>query len=467
MNKDQQYRNQAELEVKANQKNVIDDAYYPSYHVAPPVGLINDPNGLIQWNGTYHLFYQWMPFKTGHGSKFWGHLSSANLVDWTRHAAALTPSDWFDKDGVYSGSAIEKDDQLYLFYTGNVKTDDIRDAYQCLATSTDGIHFEKEGVQISVPEGFTAHFRDPKVWKKDDKYYMVIGAQTIEEKGTVVGFESFDLKRWEFNGVLAGGFGYMWECPDFFTLDGADILLFSPQGLEADGIDYQNVHQSGYISGKLDYQNWHFDHGDFTELDRGFEFYAPQTTEDVYGRRILIGWMGVPDQDEELHPTHENKWIHQLTLPRELHVRSGHIFQKPVEELKDLREKTLYDGDVTALLELDITRSAEVNIHEIDDEKLHIDLFDYATIDFNKSDRTITLTRPRLDGNGLEKRVGKLREPLNSIQAYIDHSSLEIFVNDGELVFSSRIFAAVEDKGLTVKTNAHLKVYALRSMLGR
>ena len=101
-----------------------------------------------------------------------------------------------------------------------------------------------------------------------------------------------------------GSFGYMWECPDLFSLDGTDVLLVCPQGLEADGIKYHNSHQAGYFLGRLHTEPPEFKHGEFTELDRGFDFYAAQTLEDDKGRRILFAWMGVPDQHEDKHPTH-------------------------------------------------------------------------------------------------------------------------------------------------------------------
>ncbi len=302
---------QAYEEINKHKECVESDEYRLLYHIMPPVGLLNDPNGFIQWKGTYHLFYQWMPFKTEHGAKFWGHYSSPNLVHWQAEPIALAPTDWFDKNGCYSGSAIADGESLKLFYTGNVK-DAVgnRETYQCLAESKDGIQFEKKGVVVELPEGYTAHFRDPKVWKHEDHFYMIIGAQSLAKQGQAVLFRSTDLKDWTHLGAIAGGgteqltdFGYMWECPDLFRLQEADILLVSPQGLEPEGMLYQNVYQSGYFVGQLDYEQAHYAHGGFTELDRGFEFYAPQTTLDEQGRRIMIAWMGVPEQYEQEHPT--------------------------------------------------------------------------------------------------------------------------------------------------------------------
>src|SRR5690606_27727101 len=108
-------------EVNKYRDKVLDDPYRLNYHLMPPVGLLNDPNGLIQYKGHYHVFYQWNPFATAHGAKFWGHYSSKDMVNWQEEPIALVPSEWYERNGCYSGSAIELDGKLYLFYTGNVK----------------------------------------------------------------------------------------------------------------------------------------------------------------------------------------------------------------------------------------------------------------------------------------------------------------------------------------------------------
>ncbi|KAB8128299.1 sucrose-6-phosphate hydrolase [Gracilibacillus oryzae] len=462
MSLDQQLKKKASDQVNEKGSIVKKDPFYPLYHIAPPVGLINDPNGWIQWNGTYHLFYQWMPFKAGHGAKFWGHVSSEDMINWKEEPIALAPSDWFDKDGCYSGSAISFNEELLLYYTGNVKNNNIREAYQCLAVSKDGRNFEKLGVQIEVPGGYTAHFRDPKVWQEHDRYYMVVGAQTEKEEGSVVWFSSEDLKKWQFGGMLADGFGYMWECPDFFSLNGTDILLFSPQGLSASGIDYRNIHQTGYIAGKWNKGTNQFLHEEFVELDHGFEFYAPQTTMDDQGRRLLIGWMGVPDQDEQLHPTIENGWVHQLTIPRELTYKNGRILQKPVEELKQLRKQQKYHLELNTqkIIMKDIPKASEIKLDIQANENVKIDFFEHLKLHFDTSTHYVQLLRPKLDGTGTEERVA-VAEQLTDIQCLIDHSSIEIFINDGEIVFTSRIFAEPSNNKLTIQANGELTVWEL------
>mgnify|MGYP001297179041 FL=1 len=149
------------------------------------------------------------------------------------------------------------------------------------------------------PAGLTCHVRDPKVFALDGRYYMVLGARTLEDKGEVLVLESTDKLRWTHINTLTTPepFGYMWECPDLFCLDGQWYLAVSPQG-----IDCQNVYGCGYFAV---YGDWRGDCtlSEFHELDAGFDYYAPQSFVDGNGCRIQIGWMGMPDADYGNAPT--------------------------------------------------------------------------------------------------------------------------------------------------------------------
>src|SRR5699024_9622562 len=228
-----------------------------SYHIRPPYGLLNDPNGLVQFKGSYHVFYQWNPHGTIHETKSWGHVVSNDLVRWRTLPPALEPSEWYDKDGCYSGSAVIHGEELLLFYTGTVKQKEgDKKSYQCMASSIDGIHFTKKGPLFEHPPGYTRHVRDPKVWQDEEGiWWMVVGAQTEGMIGAVLVYSSKDLETWEARGPLMKeplALGYMWECPDILLFPDKDILLFSPQGLEPEGDFYHNIFQSGYLSGHLD-----------------------------------------------------------------------------------------------------------------------------------------------------------------------------------------------------------------------
>ncbi|QBJ07230.1 sucrose-6-phosphate hydrolase (plasmid) [Rahnella aquatilis] len=428
--------------VVAGQVRAAADPYRPGWHLAPPVGLLNDPNGFIQHNGRFHLFYQWNPLACAHGAKFWGHWSSADLLHWQHEPLALAPSEEYETHGCYSGSAVTDNGQLTLIYTGNVKyPDGSRTAFQCLARENAEGEFDKTGPVFNLPQGYTGHVRDPKVWWHDKHWYMVLGAQDLSLQGKVLLLRSDDLSAWDLLGEIAGSglhglgeFGYMWECPDLFRLAENDILICCPQGLAAESDRYLNTFQSGYFVGQLDYANATFTHGDFAELDLGFEFYAPQTTQTDDGRRLLIGWMGIPDGDEFFQPTIQNGWLHTLTCPRELTLVAGKIIQKPARELQQLRrDEQIWQGIADYCLPLDITH-AETEI--VTEHPFIADFGGDMTLSFDGE--WLRLSRKNRRTGEPEYRVwqGQLRK----LTVLSDASSLEIFINDGEAVMSTRYF---------------------------
>ena len=334
----------AQKEIEAKREKIQQGKFRQNYHFMAETGWINDPNGLIYFKGKYHFFYQYNPYSGFWDCMHWGHAVSEDMIHWEYLPLALAPSEVYDdhlKGGCFSGSAIEHDGKLFLIYTGTCNNGNGFEQAQCIAYSEDGIHFEKyEGNPvITAPEGVpTDLFRDPKVWKHDDTYYVVCGASKNGFAQARL-YKSTDMFHWEFVNVLAesrGEWGYMWECPDFFTLEGQEVLSVSPQGLTREEVRFQNIYQSGYFilkDGKPEEKA-------FREWDHGFDFYAPQTFQDGKGRRILIGWMGMPDADEEyVNPTAESEgWQHCLTVPREVTYKNGMLYQYPVKELNGLRK---------------------------------------------------------------------------------------------------------------------------------
>lgn len=426
-----------------------------THHLMPPAGWLNDPNGLCYYKGRYHVFFQYSPFEVKGGLKFWGHYSSEDLVSWIYEGVSLYPDSPMDCHGVYSGSALAGDDAMHLFYTGNVKLDgdyDYINNGRITSTlhveSTDGIHFGvKEEVipAAQYPEDYTCHIRDPKVWKEQNQYHMVLGGRKKNDQGAVLFYRSRDLKKWEFDGELTTEkpFGYMWECPDVFKMGGETILSVSPQGVRREEYRHQNIYLSGYFvmkEGKVREK-------DFCEWDMGFDFYAPQTFLDQKGRRILIGWMGMPDADEEYQNcTLEEGWQHCLTVPRELKYQNGKIYQYPVEELMNLRrwEKKLSQEDI----EVETEGAFDLEL-QLEKGPVKVVLTDVFTLEHR--DGILTLTMDGEAGAGRRNRNACV-EQVKDIRILADTSAVEIYVNQGEVVFSSRFYG---------KTRAHmLKVEA-------
>ncbi|ANF95566.1 glycoside hydrolase family 32 protein [Paenibacillus bovis] len=484
MSREQKYRlieEAGEEELALLKQQVKQSPWRQKYHIQPSTGLLNDPNGFAYYQGEYHLFYQWFPLGTDHGMKYWYHLKSADLSDWQDCGIGIAPGDPQDSHGAYSGSGLEHEGQLYLMYTGNTRDNNwIRHPYQCMAVmNADGqITKWDQPVIREVPSGYTDHFRDPKVWRAGEQFYCVIGAQRENGTGSIVVYRSPDLAQWEWAGELSTSltaFGYMWECPDYFEIDGQGVLLFCPQGLQPESDKYRNIYQSGYVIGdRMNMNTLELQHGEFHELDYGFDFYAPQTTEGADGQRIIIGWMGLPDIE---YPTDQQGWAHCLTLPRELHLRNGKLLQKPVPALADRRgSKASFSGRFTGrqqvpdfageAYELICTYTAEDEQDHVPNEQsavtagqasvfgveLRTGENEKTVIGYDAQTQKLTLDRSAA-GKPFAESYGTTRscvldQPLRQLHIFVDVSSVEIFVNEGEAVFTSRIFPSRGSQGI-------------------
>ena len=215
----------------------------PKFHVTGGIGWINDPNGFAPYKGEYHLFFQYYPYDTKWGPMHWGHVKTKDFIRWERLPAALAPDMDYDRDGCFSGGAIELPDGRHLLmYTGvrNIRRrNGMIEAFQtqCLAIG-DGVDYEKvEGNPVidgsMLPEGgSTQDFRDPKIWREGDTYNVVLGNRSPDGSGNILLYQSKDARHWEFVNILSAchnQYGRMWECPDFFHLTARTYCWFPPR----------------------------------------------------------------------------------------------------------------------------------------------------------------------------------------------------------------------------------------------
>lgn len=294
------------------------------YHLEPKSGWMNDPNGLIFYKGQYHAFYQHNPYKPKWDKMHWGHAVSKDLINWQHLPIALTPDQPYEDDGgCFSGSAVQKDGVLYLFYTSVSKE---LGQTQSVAYSTDGINFtkyENNPVITCPPEEGSADFRDPKVTQIGDTYYMVCGSGK-DGVGKVLLYSSHNLFDWQYVGVLfeSSQYSSVLECPDFFEFGGKYMLMFSVMNVE--------TRSTVFIWGDFDGQN-------FVPLktfqpEVGPQFYAPQTFEHL-GQRIMIGWLY--DWNKQLDQGAQ--YAGALTIPRVLHFnKAGELCNFPVTTANQL-----------------------------------------------------------------------------------------------------------------------------------
>lgn len=437
-------------------------SYRLQYHIMPPEGWLNDPNGLCYYRGRYHVFFQYSKKDVYGGLKSWGHFVSEDLLSWEFLGEAVYPDTKWDKDGAYSGCAFVEDGCMEIFYTGNVKKEGDydyihqgREANVLYLSARDGVTFGRKELLLTnanYPKEYTCHVRDPKVWKKGDRYYMVLGGRKALDAGAVLLYSSGDKKKWTYEReyTTKSPFGYMWECPDMFVLDGHPVLAVCPQGLKPEEFRFQNRYQAGYfrLEGEMPV--------DFVEWDCGFDFYAPQTFE-AQGRRILTGWAGVPEMEEEYDnsPTIAEGWQHSLTLFRELRWQNGKVYQYPVKEYEKLRreeigawergtkEEQAAGKGQERKIQVPRTYDAEIIFPEGSREK---EILFGNSLRLRYASGVAELSFLDESGSGRRVRRALLKE-FFALRIMMDTSMVELYLNGGEMVFTSRWF------GNTAKTN--------------
>ena len=418
------------------------DPHRLTFHIQPPTGWLNDPNGLCKYGEDYHVFFQYGPFDCTGGVKHWGHCKSRDLVHWEYLPILLCPDQPYDIHGVYSGSAYIEDGKMYLYYTGNVKHEGDHDYIRtgrghntCLAISEDGETMASKQCLMEnkdYPAGLTCHVRDPKVWKMDGKYYMVEGARTLEDRGEVLIFQSEDKMHWTHCNTITTPeiFGYMLECPDLFEIDGQWFLCVSPQGVAQTDDRFQNVYACGYFPLYGDFRG-DCTLGEFQTLDKGFDFYAPQSFLDGT-RRIQFGWMGMPDA-EYTNPTTAYGWQHCMTVPCVLTAKDGKILRNPVPELNALHG-TLRQLSVTP----GVSESVKTFDLQYQTAGQPFDLTIHDSVRLNWQDGVLTLSVPQ-GGAGRTTRVAHCAAPM-SLRILADTSSVEVFVDSGATCMSTRCY---------------------------
>jgi beta-fructofuranosidase len=321
-----------QLRALAAAPDLAHDANRPEYHLLAPHNWMNDPNGPIWWKGQYHLFYQLNPGAAVWGDMHWGHAVSADMVHWRHEAIALAPTPGGpDSEGCFTGAAVVFDGVPTLIYTGiqkaTAETATIRDGgppireTQLLATAEDDSlgRWKKlaEPVIALPPAGMkVTGFRDPCPWREDDGWYMVVGSGERGKGGCALLYRSQDLRHWEYLHPLAQGkpnglasanpndTGEMWECPDFFEVNGRHCLLYSSEG------------KVFWSTGEYDRKEHLFHARRQGLLDHG-AFYAPKSFRAPDGRRILWGWI------QETRPEAEFSaagWAGAMSLPRVLTI---------------------------------------------------------------------------------------------------------------------------------------------------
>lgn len=417
----------------------------PEIHFTPIRNWMNDPVGLIYFQGNYHLFYQYFPYEKYWGTMHWGHAVSKDFIRWQHLPIALYPSRLEDCNGCFSGSAAEDGGKMYLFYTGvhydKVKKDNIHVSENGLFTScqigmisSDGFSFDNNEKKLLIPAltdpelGSRVHTRDPKVWKDSEGWHMVLGSQS-EQQGKLIGqilfYKSVNGITWTFQNCFRMPDVEMIECPDLFQADGSWVLLVSLMGRgmgeEPEHISYGAVVNFDAESGELQAES-----STFLPLDAGMDLYAAQTMKDEQGQNVMLAWVRMPQ------PIDGEQWIGMYTLPRIVSVRDGRLWYAVHPLVKEqfsisCRPEYFVRGAVRMEAELEVNGRIEIGGYEI--KRTGTMLYTDRTNVFPKdAERWLRKTQSRLSG-------GRCR-----LEIYVDHGIIEIFVNDGEMVITQVVY---------------------------
>lgn len=440
----------------------------PVYHLSSPVGWINDPNGFSEFQGEYHLFYQYHPYSKLWGPMHWGHSKTKDFIKWEQMPVALAPEHWYDAEGCFSGSAIEYDGKHILMYTSVEEADlgngkKVIRQRQAIAIG-DGVDYkkvEKNPVLSAdlLPEG-SSHidFRDPKIWREDGKFYCVVGNRNEDMSGQIVLFSSDNMIDWEFEMMLdqcKNEYGSMWECPDFFPLEEKHVLIISPQNMKAKNLEFHNGNNSIYILGTYNKQEKQWKRESIKAIDYGLDFYAPQTMETSDGRRIMIGWM--QSWDNYMTPD-DLQWSGMMTIPREITLRDGVLYQNPVKELEQYRknlvaiDSIIIDNEEKKFENIK-GRVIELEVHikesEYDEFVIQVAKKDgyYTEIRYEANRKLLTFDRSYsgVDRDVICTRSAYLDNKNGEItlKIFVDRYSVECFANDGVLAMTNIIYSDI------------------------
>ncbi|MCI8638170.1 MAG: glycoside hydrolase family 32 protein [Coprococcus sp.] len=456
----------------------------PDFHLTPRTGWMNDPNGFSYYKGRYHLFYQYYPYESRWGSMHWGHAVSSDLLHWEYLPCALAPDEAYDRDGCFSGSAVElPDGRQLLMYTGVLKEHEERDIYrevqtQCIAVG-DGVDYEKYEQnpvldQRDIPAGSSRFdFRDPKIWRKvDGTYACVVGNRPADGSGQILLYDSADGFHWKFKNVLVSNqdrFGKMWECPDFFELDGKWVLLTSPQDMRPEGFEYHNGNGTLCLIGDYDEGAGKFVETHNQSIDYGIDFYAAQTVLAPDGRRIMIGWMQNWDACSMRSP--DEPWFGQMSLPRELFLKNGRLYQRPIRELDAMRRDKVEYRDVTVsgVVKLNGIKGRKVDMELTVRPGDEEELYQKFAVRFAQNDTCYTSLsfRPRESILKVDRKFSGSRRAIIhqrrslvktengelKLRIILDCFSVEVFVDDGKQVMTATMYTEQEADDISFFAN--------------
>lgn len=458
-------------------RKMAGDFQRPRYHFLAPSSWMNDPNGVIHWDGKYHLFYQYHPESPRFGLAYWGHAVSEDAIHWRDLPVALAPTPGGpDETGCWSGCIVDNAGVPTAVYTG-VGPEGYGQQSQCIATSRDGLltwqKYSGNPILSDIPAISNQPYdlRDPMIWREGETWYMLLASRIKDRGGSVFLYRSADLIQWEFlHPLLTGDYavdGCVWECPCFFPLSDKWVLIVAGKGRRIPFTVF-------YFIG--DYANQQFTPESSGILDHAY-FYAPFTMEDARGRRLLWGWLR-EGRSEDAHVA--AGWAGCHSIPRELSLRDGQLHMAPAPELTQLRGSRTVVGDIQLKggdYNLDVQGLyLDIEAEFIDEGKVGLAVAcapegsEETLISYDSEMQLLSVNRERSSqGEGNETFAHEAPHKLAAgenlqLRIMLDGSVLEIIAN-GRTSICSRIYpASADSRGLRLFGTGQVKTLSVWQM---
>ena len=431
------------------EKLKINKRYRLKYHMMPPVGWMNDPNGLIYFNDTFHIFYQFNPYDTRPGKMMWGYFKSKDLIKYEDCGVAINTE--LLNHSIFSGGAIEVDSKLNAIYTLHFEDENCKkeEVYlQEIGDNNNKCIFDNDKLPVNISR---EDFRDPFPIKVGDYYYVFLGGKDINlNKGLIIVLRGKKIEELSYFSSIGPLYelGDMGECPSYHKVGDKDVLLVSGCRVKERDNNFKNENSSVFIVGKMNFENGEFEIDFIKEIDKGDTFYAPQFINGIE-EPIMIGWLEMWGKE---YPTQklEHGYCGGLTIPRKLKIIQGDIYQEPIDSLSKYHQEVNQSNYGKCLdIEFDIKKQGEFKLIG-DNGELVLGLNDYLYLD--------TIHTNNL--NGCIRRTNHQYDDCH-IRILLDVSSIEVFVSNGKEVISSRIYI---DGDYQIGTNNQISNLVIRKV---
>lgn len=410
-------------------KKKINNKYRLKYHMMPSVGWMNDPNGLVKFNDTFHLFYQFNPYNTQPGTMLWGHCTSGDLIKYNDEPIGIVP----DKEhtSIFSGGAIIVDNEINAVYTEHYEYEGIKTEEVYLTKINS---YSENKIRIfdnnKLPKNICkSDFRDPFPIFVDGEYYVFIGGKDIElNKGIIVVLKGKSLEELDYHFTIGPlyALGDMGECPSYYKINNKDVLVASGCRVGNIDNDYKNTNSSVFIVGDIDFKEGKMSIDFVKEIDKGDTFYAPQFING-FEEPVIIGWLEMWDKK---YPTHDlgHGWTGAFSMPRKIILKDQDIFQEPIEQLKQYQKE--YVDEYSKCLDISLVMLSDGEF-EIKSDNGSVKIYNNGYINLD--------TRNANNFNGCVRRTNN-KYYRCKVRILLDVSSIELFIDNGKEVISSRIY---------------------------